>query len=186
MLRVVGQDSDPVFFLGEGPSMTSRILGCAIILLAGLASLQAQVTTPKKEDVPKYLAMLKNSNAKDRALAAEMLGKRGQIQVKDVKNAIEPLLGVMKDDSVADVRKAAATALGSIGTQPKTVIPALVAALKDKALPVNMAAVNALAAYGSEAREAVPALREFAKTKKDKKIMRAVNLAVKQINGKVK
>jgi HEAT repeat protein len=167
--------------------MTKRILGFAILLVAGLTTVQAQVTTPKKEDVPKYLAMLKNqSNAKDRALGAEMLGKRGQIQVKDVKSAIEPLLGAMKDDSAADVRRAAATALGCIGTQPRTVIPALVGALKDKALPVNLAAVNALAAYGSEAREAIPALREFAKTKKDKQIMRAVNLAVKQINGKVK
>ena len=167
--------------------MFHRLVGFSILLLAGMTTVQAQVTTPKKEDVPKYLAMLKNqSNAKERALGAEMLGKRGQIQVRDVKNAIEPLLGAMKDDSVADVRRAAATALGAISTQPKTVIPALMDALKDKALPVNLAAVNALAAFGPEAREAIPALREFAKTKKDKQIMRAVNLAVKQINGKAK
>ena len=167
--------------------MFHRLVGFSILVLAGMTTVQAQVTTPKKEDVPKYLAMLKNqSNAKDRALGAEMLGKRGQIQVRDVKNAIEPLLAAMKDDSVADVRRAAATALGAISTQPKTVIPALMDALKDKALPVNLAAVNALAAFGPEAREAIPALREFAKTKKDKQIMRAVNLAVKQINGKAK
>ena len=167
--------------------MFHRLVGFSILLLAGMTTVQAQVTTPKKEDVPKYLAMLKNqSNAKERALGAEMLGKRGQIQVRDVKNAIEPLLAAMKDDSVADVRRAAATALGAISTQPKTVIPALMDALKDKALPVNLAAVNALAAFGPEAREAIPALREFAKTKKDKQIMRAVNLAVKQINAKVK
>ena len=167
--------------------MFHRLVGFSILVLAGMTTVQAQVTTPKKEDVPKYLAMLKNqSNAKERARGAEMLGKRGQIQVRDVKNAIEPLLGAMKDDSVADVRRAAATALGAISTQPKTVIPALMDALKDKALPVNLAAVNALAAFGPEAREAIPALREFAKTKKDKQIMRAVNLAVKQINGKAK
>ncbi len=137
--------------------------------------------------MPKYLAMLKNqSNAKDRAMAAEMLGKRGQIQVKDVKNAIDPLLSAMKNDGVADVRRAAAVALGTIGTQPKTVIPALVEALKDKAMPVNMAAVTSLGAFGPEAREAISALREFAKTKNDKQIMRPVNLAVKQINAKIK
>jgi HEAT repeat protein len=158
-----------------------------MLLLAGLTCVQAQVTTPKKEDVPKYLAMLKNqSNAKDRALGAEMLGKRGQIQVKDVKNAIQPLIAAMKDDSVVDVRRSAALALGMIGTQPKVVVPALMGALKDKAMPVNMAAVNSLAAFGPEARQAVPVLREFAKTKKDKQVMRAVNLAVKQINAKIK
>ena len=167
--------------------MKKRVLGVTILILAGLPSANAQVGAPKKEDVPKYLAMLKNqSNAKDRAWAAEMLGKRGQIQVKDVKNAIDPLLSAMKNDGVADVRRAAALALGTIGTQPKTVIPALVEALKDKAMPVNMAAVTSLGAFGPEAREAIPALREFAKTKKDKQIMRAVNLAVKQINAKIK
>src|SRR5579864_3935353 len=115
--------------------MINRFLGCFILVLFGFTVVEAQVTTPKKEDVPKYLAMLKNqSNAKDRAVGAEMLGKRGQIQVKDVKSAIEPLMAAMKDDPVADVRRSAAVALGMIGTQPKVVVPALMGALKDKAM----------------------------------------------------
>ena len=140
---------------------------------------------PKKEDVPKYLKMLKGSRSpKDRAFAAEQLGRRGQVQVSDVKTAIEPLLSTMKGDSDADARRSAAVALGNIGTQPKVVIPALMEALKDKSIKVNMAAVNALGAYGMQARPAVPALRAFAKTKKDKQIMGAVNMTVKQINAR--
>jgi HEAT repeat protein len=167
--------------------MRSCILGCTVVLL-GFNSLQAgSVGAPKKEDVPKYLKMLTGSvSPKDRAFAAEQLGRRGQIQVRDVKDAIDPLLSKMKSDNSADVRRAAVAALGNIGTQPKTVIPALTDALKDKAVAVNLAAVSALGQYGMEARGAVPALREFAKSKnKDKKIMRMVNQTIKQINARV-
>jgi HEAT repeat protein len=168
--------------------MKHCILTCTLVTLLSSATLQAgSVGVPKKEDVPKYLKMLTGSaNAKDRALAAELLGRRGQVQVRDVKDAINPLLSAMKSDGSADVRRASAAALGNIGTQPKTVIPALSDALKDKSLAVNLAAVSALGQYGVQAREAVPALRQFAKSKnKEKKIMRMVNQTIKQINAPV-
>jgi HEAT repeat protein len=168
--------------------MKSCILACTIVTLCALTNLQAgSFGVPKKEDVPKYLKMLTSSqNPKDRALAAEQLGRRGQIKVRDVKDAIDPLLSAMKSDSNADVRRAAVGALGNIGTQPKTVVPALTDALKDKVLKVNLAAVTALGQYGMEARESVPALRQFAKSKnKDKQIMRMVNQTIKQINARV-
>jgi len=168
--------------------MRIRILACTIAVLFALNTLQAgSVGVPKKEDVPKYLKMLTSSpDAKDRAFAAEQLGRRGQVQVRDVKEAIDPLLSIMKSDSSPDVRRAAVAALGNIGTQPKTVIPALKDALKDKALKVNLAAVSALGQYGVQAREAIPALREFAKSRnKDKGTMRMVNQTIKQINARV-
>jgi HEAT repeat protein len=167
--------------------MKTCMLTGLVALLLPCTSLQAGGGgTPKKEDIPKYLKMLTNStSARDRAFAAEQIGKRGQIQVRDVKDAIEPLLSIMKSDQSADVRRAAVAALGNIGTQAKTVVPALTAALKDKALAVNLAAVSALGQYGVQAREAVPALRQFAKSRaKDKQIMRTVNLTIKQINSR--
>jgi HEAT repeat protein len=133
-----------------------------------------------------YLKMLTTaSSPKDRAFAAEQLGRRGQIQVNDVKDAIDPLLQTLKSDSNPQVRSAAAGALGNICTRPKQVVPALMDALNDKSITVNLAAVTALGQFGPEARSAVPALRTFAKNKKDKKIMRMVNLTVKQINAKI-
>src|SRR5687767_9126640 len=89
--------------------------------------------TPKKEDVPKYLGMLKTStSAKDRVLAAEMLGKRGAIRASDVKEAVEPLKLALKKDPDLDVRRAAAQALGNIGPAPETTVPLLIEALKEK------------------------------------------------------
>jgi HEAT repeat protein len=163
--------------------MKRILLICAIAVLAG--GQEARADAPKKQDMPMYLKMLQtSSNAKDRAFAAEQIGRRGQIQVADVKSAIDPLLSAVKKDNSADVRRAAVAALGNIATQPETIVPALMEALKDKSINVNLAAVTALGQYGMEARQAIPALREFAKSKKDKKIMRMVNLAVKQINSR--
>jgi hypothetical protein len=164
--------------------MRSCILVATFLMTTGFAAGQAaSVNQPKKEDMPKYVSMLKSSpSPQDRAFAAEQLGRHGKVKVQDVKNAIEPLLSSMKSDQSAEVRRAAALALGDIGTQAKAVIPALKEALKDKSLAVNLAAVSALGQYGPQAKSVVPALRQFAKSKnKDKKIMRQVNLTIKQI-----
>jgi HEAT repeat protein len=166
--------------------MKKCFLACAVVGVFAPSHVHAGgVGVPKKEDVPKYLKMLTSSpSPKDRAFAAEQIGRRGQVQVRDVKTAIDPLLSTMKADKNADVRRAAVAALGNIGTQPKTVVPALMEALGDKSLTVNLAAVSALGQFGVQAREAVPALRKFAQSKKDKKIMRMVNLTIKQINSR--
>lgn len=169
--------------------MTARFAYGATMFLLGSAFLLAGGRVPPRQDVPKYIKMLKTSaSAKDRALAAEMLGRRGQVVASDVKDAVQPLVKLLKDDPSADVRRASAVALGNIATQPKTVIPALVDALKDSALPVGLAAVGAISQYGSEARSSIGALRAFAKEKvkdkkKDRNILMTVNLAVKQINS---
>jgi HEAT repeat protein len=167
--------------------MNKVLLTAALIVTVSAQNAAAGgLGVPRKEDMPKYLKMLQSSaKPKDRAFAAEQIGKRGQIQVNDVKNAIEPLMAAVKKDKAPEVRSAAALALGNIATEPNTVVPVLEAALKDKTVSVNLAAVNALGAYGPQARSAVPALRKFAQEKKDKKIMRLVNQTIKQINAKV-
>src|SRR5688500_8317854 len=99
---------------------------------------------PKKEDVPKYLKMLQSkTNAKERATAATMLGRRGAVNVKDVKDAIEPLKLMVRNDTDASARKAAASALGQIGPEPKETVPLLADVIKkDKSLAVKLAAVE--------------------------------------------
>lgn len=159
----------------------------ALVLSCGV--LQAGGRVPLKQDIPKYIKQLKSStSAKERAQAADMIGRRGQVVAADVKTAIDPLLKTLKDDSSTEVRQAAATALGNIATQADTVVPVLISSLKDSSMEVNLAVVRALAGFGAEARSAVQPLRAFAKDKvkdkkKDRNIAMTVNLAIKQISS---
>jgi len=149
--------------------------------------------TPKKEDVPKYLGMLKNAaSAPDRALGAEMLGKRGAIKASDVADAIEPLKMALQKDKDLAVRKAAAEALGNIGAESENVVPLLIDALKEtykdlkRGANLKLGAITALAQYGSDARDALPTLREIANEKTDKMLSKAAMGAIKSISGKKK
>lgn len=142
--------------------------------------------TPKKEDVPKYIAALKSSNPTDRAKGAEMIGKRGRINLKDVENAVDPLKMLLKKDSDPKVRAAAAVALGQISTDPEGVIPLLTSSLKEKDYTLRMAAVGALENYGPAAKEAVPSLRELQKELNDKKNAKIIGAAIQAIQGKKK
>lgn len=164
-----------------------KFTAAAILFLTTLTLAWGGAGTPKKEDVPKYLATLKNStNAKDRAFAAEMLGKRGAIRTSDVKDALEPLQKAMQKDSDANVRRAAAEALGNIGTEAETVVPLLLETLKDKNVPLKLAVITSLSQYGAQAKEAVPALRAIVQEKTDKKLSMAAAGALKAIAGKKK
>src|SRR5687767_12627302 len=164
-----------------------KIFAAAGITMLGLLTLAYGGGSPKKEDVPKYLKMLTTStNSKDRATAAEMLGKRGAIKASDVAGAIDPLKTALKSDKDVTVRKAAAEALGSIGAEPENVVPILIEALKDKDFSLKMGAISALSMYGSKATDALPALRAIAQEKTDKKLSMAANVALKAIGGKKK
>jgi HEAT repeat protein len=159
-----------------------------ILILSGLTLAWGGATgTPKKEDVPKYLKMLKNSpSAKDRALAADMLGKRGAIKASDVEEAIEPLKLALQKDADSKVKAAAAAALGNISPDPEKTVPLLIDSLKEKNLELKMAVINALGQYAAMAREALPSLREIAKDKTDKKLSMTAVAAIKSIAGKKK
>jgi HEAT repeat protein len=159
---------------------------CSIsIVLAG-----GGIGVPKKEDVPKYLAQLKNSkNGPDRAKAAEMLGKRGGINASDVEGAIEPLKNALQKDKDSAVRAASAYALGNILPDPEGTVPLLIDRLNnDDAMGVRMATVVALGQFGADSKAALPKLREmFSKfdTKAAKKSADAktIQVAIQQISG---
>ena len=64
---------------------------------------------------------------------------------------------------MAGVRQAAAVALGGIGPEAKTAVPALTDLLNDKERAVRHAAASALGNVGPEAKTAIPALTELLK-----------------------
>ena len=146
---------------------------------------EESTTPPRREDVPKYIETLKKSQvAKERATACEMIGKRGAIQVNDVKEALPLLQTAVTKDVSAEVRKAAVTALGVIGTDPENSVPPIKEALKDKNEPVQLSAVSALGAFGPEARSALPELREFQKAVTDKGTKKMVQDSINKILAK--
>jgi HEAT repeat protein len=138
----------------------SMFLCCVGFLLAG-----GGVGTPKKEDVPKYMAQLKSASAADRAKAVEMLGKRGGISVSDVTEAVDPLRKLLEKDKDAKVRAACARALGDIQTDAAGTVPLLIDRVKadGEEKPVKMAAVVALGQFGPDAKDALPVLRDYLK-----------------------
>lgn len=73
------------------------------------------------------------------------------------KNAV-PLLVRSLDDSVADVRVAAAQTLGGLGTSARESVSQLTALLNDPVTACRQAAVNALGAIGPEAAVATESL----------------------------
>ncbi|MBX9680818.1 MAG: HEAT repeat domain-containing protein [Gemmataceae bacterium] len=167
--------------------MKLYVAACSISMIAFISFVEAQA--PKREDVPKYLKALQSSqNAKDRAVAASMLGKRGAINVKDVEEAIEPLKKTLEKDVDASVRKAAATAIGSIAPKPDETIPLLIESLKkDKSSDVKLAIVETLGRYGADAKPALPAIRDYAKDfDKKSKEAQLVRTATMAISGKKK
>lgn len=147
----------------------------SLCLLAVCLTVQGGATV-KKEDVPKYLKQLQSSQSgQERAFAADMLGKRGAINLNDVKDAIGPLKTSVQKDVDANVRKAAATALAAIGAEPSETIPLLTDVLKkDKSVDVKLGVVRALAAFGPEAKSALPAINALAAELKDDKKAQAI------------
>lgn len=165
--------------------MRTLIAVSTVVGVLTLGTLEADV--PKVVDVPKQIGVLKNSkSARERADAAEALGRYGAVRGGAVKDAIGPLLSALKGDSDANVRSAAAAALGAIGPDPATTVPALTDALKDSAAGVKLAAAQALGQFGADARPSLGALRELAADKKNKKLSMAARAAVKTISGKKK
>jgi HEAT repeat protein len=81
---------------------------------------------------------------------------------EEVKIAVPALIKLLKNKSDT-VRDKAAESLGAIGRQPDTVIPALIAMLRDEGsswdgVPFAIAATSALGSFGRQAEAAVPDL----------------------------
>ena len=165
----------------------AQVFGLVLFFLAINLVLAGGLGVPKKEDVPKYLKQLQTStSAPERAKAAEMLGKRGSINVADVDDAIDPLKKALEKDKDAKVRAASARALGDIRPDPEATVPLLIDRLKnDTVMDVKMATVVALGQYGADAKEAIPPLRDLlkkfdAKKSKEGQTIQAVLQVIQQ------
>lgn len=165
-----------------------RFLFFGVAVVLSVNFVLAGGTAPKKEDIPKYVKTLESTSAKagDKRTAADMIAKRGQINAKDVEDAITPLQKLAQKDKDAGVRKSAIHALGSIAPDDKETIPLLVKILKsDSAQDVKFESVYALARFGPRAKDALPAIRDFAKGL-DKKQAKSVKAAHAAISGQTK
>ncbi len=140
---------------------------------------------PTAREMPKYLNMTKSPVAKDRAMAFEMIGRRGAVSFDEVQPAIEPLKQAVQKDPDPNARRAAALALGSIKPEPKETVPVLLEALKsDKSMDVKVASAEALGFFGPDAKEAVAPIRELMNKfdpKKDREVRKNLQAAIGNI-----
>jgi HEAT repeat protein len=171
-------------------------LGCLILNLGTFV--EAQV--PKKADIPRFVANLKDKDAKVRLEAAQGIGKVGQVKAINAKEGIEPLCDAVVKDDDAKVRAAAAGSLGQILLDPDKVVPVLAKVVKeDKDGGVQTAAITTLGYYGKDAKDALSALEEAntkakqeledaaedkAKIKVAKGKLKVIAAAIKSIGGK--
>jgi len=182
------------------PMKRCIVLCTGLLVLGGLGQQGAfgqkkkdnEITAPKLSEIPGIIVNLKDKDAKKRAEAAALLGARGQLRARDIKDAVEPLAAMVQNDSDAGARRAAASALGKADPDPKVALEPLIAALKsDKDIPVRTAAATALGNMGEAAKDAVSALqeavalaKEAGKTDKEKLALgQAAGAALKQIRG---
>ncbi len=121
----------------------------------------------KKSEIPQAIAMLKKGTAKQKAYYAKRLGDRGAVRASDVKEALEPLRMLVKNDKDAKVRAASAKALGQIALEPEKTSKLLLTTLKnDKSDEVKIATMVALGSLGPKfARPAIPEIRKLARDK---------------------
>jgi HEAT repeat protein len=112
--------------------------------------------------VPLLIQDLTNNAPEVQAEIARALGPFGP----EARDAVPLLLELLEGSSAGEpaddrVRAAAASALGEIGENPATVVPALIATLRDQDVSVRREAVRSLGLLGDDAREAVPLLVRF-------------------------
>jgi predicted Zn finger-like uncharacterized protein len=151
-LRAVGtpsRDDAPMLIAALGDE-NRRVRGCA---LEGLAKMgpEARPAVPKLAEILKA----KESDAEFRLQAARCLG---QIGAAAATQGVPALAAALKDTE-ADIREAAADALGKFGVEGRSAVPSLLAVLTDKETAVRRATLGALAQIGPEAKDALPKLK---------------------------
>jgi hypothetical protein len=166
-----------------------KIVGCALVALFLASGFSAESTaqTPTKADLPRFMNDLKSEDAKARASACEGLYKLGGIKTSLIKEAISPLMKMIKDDKDAKVRAAAAKALGAADPAGDDGIALLIEVVKNEKeeTPVRVGACQGLGQIGPRAKEALPAVKMFMDDNKgDKKIGKNLKGVIKQLSAK--
>lgn len=163
----------------------------ALLGIGYLGELTAQ--TPKKEEMPKFIATAKDKNksASDRIAAVRNIARLGRLKASYAKDAVEPLIMMVKKEDDSKVRAEAALALGAIDPEEKEAVTTLIDVLKDEKTDkgVRAACVTALGTLGGKSKDAIPVLKEvqaMAKKDKDKKLGKAAGGALKSIQSQLK
>ena len=176
----------------SNPMKRLVVLGLIGMFLATayVSELTAQV--PNKADMPKFIATAKDAkkDSKERIAALKNIGRLGRLKASYAKDAVEPLIMLVKKEEDSRVRAEAAITLGAIDPEEKEAVSTLIEVLKDEKNDsgVRAAAATGLGSMGAKSKEALPLLREVAKAskKKDKKLGKAAGGAAKAIQGQVK
>jgi len=161
------------------------------VAAAYLGELTAQ--TPNKADMPKFIDTAKDTkkDAKDRIAAVRNIGRLGRLKASYAKDAVEPLIMLVKQEKDAKVRAEAAVTLGAIDPEDKEAVTTLIEVLKDEKTDkgVRAACATGLGTMGAKSKDALPLLREVAKMAKkdqDKKLGKAAGGAAKAIQAQAK
>ena len=157
---------------------------------AYLGELTAQA--PNKADMPKFIATAKDTkkNSKDRVTAIKNIARLGRLKASYAKDAVAPLIMLVKKEEDNKVRAEAAVTLGAIDPEDKEAVTTLIDVLKDEKTDsaVRAACATGLGSMGAKSKEALPLLRQVAKMakKKDKKLGKATKGALKNIQAQLK
>src|SRR5262245_48624941 len=105
-------------------ALTLLLAGCGPTVHYPPKDTNPAPATTEEDRTAKAIADLKSPKADTRRWAAVTLGNAG------AKQAVQPLIGVLKDSDV-QVRRSAAQSLGKIGPDAKEAIQPLIGALND-------------------------------------------------------
>jgi HEAT repeat protein len=115
-----------------------------------------------KEAIPALKAVLKDKEVSIRVLAALSLvylnqDFRGLVPNQDFRDLVPPIIEALENKD-AELRSAAAQALGIVGKNYPDVTPKLIAATKDQNIDVRITAIQALGEIGKDAKTVIPNL----------------------------
>jgi HEAT repeat protein len=138
--------------------------------------------------VPVLVASVHDQDAGVRRQSVQALGLFGDAARDGVSLLLQLLpespddAGEQDEEALAELRSSAAEALGEIQTDAETVVPALVASLRDSDAGARQLKAEALGKFGSDAQAALPALRNLFQDE-DADVRAAATNAVEAINS---
>ena len=112
-------------------------------------------------------------------------GRRGHRRGRTRSRAVDAHGRGARIHRLQENRLIAAGALGQIGTEAKTVVPALTELLKDDSESVRRVVVSALGKFGPEAKTAIPALTKTLRDA-DENVRKAAKEALQKIGSEKK
>jgi HEAT repeat protein len=156
------------------PALTKALQDKNLFVRRYSAQTLGKIGLDAKEAVSGLAKALDDKHKEVAEAAAEALGHLGA-------GAVTPLTKTFRDKgNEAAVRRKAVEALGAIGSQARTAVPALTDALKDK--DVQTEAATALGNIGPAAKSALSALNDAVKSKgKNKAFKKAAADAIRKI-----